>query len=439
MDLTPASSPTPRSLWKIIGAASAGTLIEWYDFYVFGSLATILSGHFFPPGNPTAAFLNTLAVFATGFIARPFGALVFGRLGDLVGRKYTFMVTLLLMGGSTFALGLLPTYKQVGMFAPVLLVLLRLVQGLSVGGEYGGAATYVAEHTPDHRRGFYTGFLQTTATFGLIASLLVILGLRSLLGKAAFEAWGWRLPFLVSILLVMLSYYIRRRMAESPLFAQAKAAGKLSANPLRESFADPKNLKLVLLALFGFVAGHAVVWYTGHFYALFFLQRIAPVDFVAANTLVMWALVATTPLYVFFGWLSDRIGRKPVVLTGCFLGATCLYPIYLGLMHYAAPLNRPALFGLVLLQMSFGTMTYGPMAAWLVELFPTRIRYTALSLPYHLGIGVLGGLTPLIASSLVAQTGNNFAGLAYPIAIAAASFLTGLFLLPEPRGARLDA
>lgn len=429
----PAASSTSRNIWKIIGAASAGTLIEWYDFYVFGSLATVLSTHFFPPGHETAALLNTLAVFATGFVVRPFGALVFGRLGDLVGRKHTFLVTLLLMGGSTFAIGLLPTFGQVGLFAPLLLVLLRLVQGLSIGGEYGGAATYVAEHTPDARRGFYTSFLQTTATLGLIASLGVILAVRTALGPEEFAAWGWRLPFLLSILLVMISYYIRRRMDESPLFARAKAAGQLSRNPLKESFANAKNLRLVLLALFGFVAGHAVVWYTGHFYILFFLQRVAQIEFVTANTLVTWALVLSMPLYVLWGWLSDRIGRKPVIMAGCLLGAAGFWPIYHALVHYAQPLNRPALFGLVLLQMSFGTMTYGPLAAWLVEMFPTRIRYTALSLPYHLGIGVLGGLTPFTATWLVATTGNRYAGLYYPIGFAALTFVVGTLFLKERR------
>jgi MFS family permease len=432
------SSPPQKGLGRIIFAASCGTMIEWYDFFVFGSLATIMAAHFFPAQNETAALLNQLGVFATGFIVRPFGALVFGRLGDLVGRKHTFLVTLLLMGGSTFAIGLLPGYQQVGLLAPALLILLRLVQGLSIGGEYGGAATYVAEHTPDHRRGFYTGILQTTATLGLILSLLVVLVTRNALGKAAFESWGWRVPFLVSALLVVLSYYIRRTMAESPLFAEAKAAGKLSANPLKESFLQPGHRRQVLLALFGFIAAHAVVWYVGHFYALIFLQRVAKVEFVTANTLVTRALVATTPLYVLFGWLSDHIGRKPVVLAGAFCGAVAFYPIYLGLAHFAAPVNKPALFALVLLQMSFGTMTYGPMAAWLVEMFPTRIRYTALSLPYHLGIGVLGGLTPFIATKLVASTGNSYAGLAYPITVAALSFLIGLFFLREERGARLD-
>ncbi|MBA3849605.1 MAG: MFS transporter [Opitutus sp.] len=434
----PVSPAAPRGLWKIIGAASAGTLIEWYDFYVFGSLATVLSAHFFPSGNETAALLNTLAVFATGFVVRPFGALVFGRLGDRVGRKHTFLLTLLLMGGSTFAIGLLPTFAQAGVAAPLLLVLLRLVQGLSIGGEYGGAATYVAEHAPDARRGFYTGFLQTTASLGLIMSLGVVLGFRTVLGRAEFEAWGWRLPFLLSILLVLLSWFVRRRMDESPLFAKAKAAGRLSASPVLESFTRWENVRAVLLALFGFVAGHAVVWYTGHFYVLFFLQRVAKVDFVAANSLVTWALVASAPLYVVWGALSDKVGRKPIVMAGCLLGAAGFWPVYHGLVSAAAAGNTGLLFGLVLLQMSFGTMTYGPLAAWLVELFPTRIRYTALSLPYHLGIGVLGGLTPFVATKLVAVTGNAYAGLWYPMAFAALAFVVGTLLLRERHGQPLE-
>ena len=435
----PASPVPTKGLWKIIGAASAGTLIEWYDFYLFGSLATVLSTHFFPPGHPTAAFLSTLAVFATGFIVRPFGALVFGHLGDVVGRKHTFLLTLLLMGGSTFAIGLLPGYETIGLLAPVLLVLLRLLQGLSVGGEYGGAATYVAEHAPDARRGFYTGWIQTTATLGLLMSLGLILATQRQLGAVEFAAWGWRVPFLLSILLVLLSYYIRARMAESPLFAQAKAAGTLSAHPLRESFLNQTNRRLGLLALFGAVAGHGVVWYTGQFYALFFLQKVAGVEFAAANEILAWSLVLTTPFYIFFGALSDRIGRKPVILAGCALAAIFFVPVYHGLLHFAAPLNLPMLIALVSFQMLFGTMTYGPLAAFLVELFPTRIRYTAMSLPYHLGIGVLGGLTPLIASALVAQTGNNYMGLAYPIVVAIMTVMVGGAFIREKRGVRLDS
>ena len=307
-----ASSAPTQGLWKIIGAASAGTLIEWYDFYLFGSLATVISTHFFPPGHPTAAFLSTLAVFATGFIVRPFGALVFGRLGDVVGRKHTFLLTLLLMGGSTFAIGLLPGYETIGLMAPVLLVLLRLLQGLSVGGEYGGAATYVAEHSPDAHRGFYTGWIQTTATLGLLMSLGLILATQRQLGATEFAAWGWRVPFLLSILLVLLSYYFRVRMAESPLFAQAKSAGKLSAHPLHESFLNKANLRLGLRALFGAVAGHGVVWYTGQFYALFFLQKVACVEFATASQILAWSLVLTTPFYIFFGAFPTASAASPL-------------------------------------------------------------------------------------------------------------------------------
>ncbi|MEY2712918.1 MAG: hypothetical protein RL005_1140, partial [Planctomycetota bacterium] len=306
----------PRSvIWRVIGAASAGTLIEWYDFYLFGSLATILGAKFFPGDDPTAGFLKTLAIFASGFIVRPFGAIVFGRLGDVVGRKHTFLVTLLLMGGSTFLIGLLPGYAEIGVLAPLGLTVLRLVQGLALGGEYGGAATYVAEHAPDARRGFYTSFIQTTATLGLFASLGVILACRQSLGKDAFEEWGWRIPFLLSIVLVLFSYWIRVRMEESPLFASAKRNGTLSRNPIAESFGKPENRRLVLIALFGAVAGQGVVWYTGQFYALFFLQRVAGVEFVPSNLIVVAALLLATPFFVLFGSLSDRIGRKPIILT----------------------------------------------------------------------------------------------------------------------------
>mgnify|MGYP001595164767 FL=1 len=428
----------PRGIWKVIGAASAGTLIEWYDFYLFGSLATILSVHFFPGDSPAAGFLKTLAIFASGFVVRPFGALVFGRLGDMIGRKYTFLLTLVLMGGSTFLIGLLPGYAEIGVLAPVALTLLRLVQGLALGGEYGGAATYVAEHTPDHRRGFYTSFIQTTATLGLFASLGIILFCRQQLGKETFESWGWRIPFLLSIFLVLISYYIRVRMEESPLFAKAKSAGKLSKNPLTESFVRPENRRLVLIALFGAVAGQGVVWYTGQFYALFFLQRIAQVEFVTANLTLVYALLLATPFFVFFGSLSDRIGRKPIILAGCLLAAVFYVPIYHGMMHFAAPLNQPMLVALVFLQVLFVTMVYGPIAAFLVEMFPTRIRYTSMSLPYHIGNGIFGGLTPYIASSLVETTGNIYAGLAYPITIAGMTVLIGFFLITERRHTSLS-
>ena len=435
---SPAPTPAAKSLiWRVIGAASAGTLIEWYDFYLFGSLATILGAKFFPGDDPTAGFLKTLAIFASGFIVRPFGAIVFGRLGDLVGRKYTFLVTLLLMGGSTFLIGLLPGYEQIGVLAPLALTLLRLVQGLALGGEYGGAATYVAEHAPDARRGFYTSFIQTTATLGLFASLGVILACRHCLGKDAFEDWGWRIPFLLSILLVILSYWIRIRMEESPLFAKAKSTGNLSRNPIAESFARPENRRLVLIALFGAVAGQGVVWYTGQFYALFFLQRVAGIEFVQANLTVVYALLLATPFFVLFGSLSDRIGRKPIILAGCLLAALLYVPIYQGMMHFAEPFNQVMMVALVFVQVLLVTMVYGPIAAFLVELFPTRIRYTSMSLPYHIGNGVFGGLTPYVATLLVDRTGNIYAGLAYPIAIAAMTFVVGLLLVKERRGVSL--
>jgi len=426
-------TPAPRGIWKVIGASSAGTLIEWYDFYIFGSLATIISTQFFPKGNPTVAFLSTLAVFATGFIVRPFGAIIFGQIGDLVGRKYTFLLTLLLMGGSTFAIGLLPNYETWGVAATTLLVVLRLVQGLALGGEYGGAATYVAEHSPQGQRGFYTSFIQTTATLGLFVSLGVILGTREGLGKERFEDWGWRLPFLVSIFLVILSYYIRVRMQESPLFAKEKSAGRLSKNPIKESFVQPENRRLVILALLGATMGQGVVWYTGQFYALFFLQQIAGVEFVTTNLIIAIALLLATPFFVFFGSLSDRIGRKPIILGGCLLAGLLYYPIYQGLMHFASPLNVPMLVALVFVQVLFVTMVYGPIAAFLVELFPTRIRYTSMSLPYHVGNGVFGGLVPFVATSLVAKTGNIYAGLIYPIAIALATVVIGGLYIKESR------
>jgi MFS family permease len=422
-----------RALWKVIGASSAGTLIEWYDFFIFGALATIISNQFFPKENETTAFLSTLAVFATGFIIRPLGAIVFGWVGDVVGRKVSFLLTLLLMGGSTFAIGLLPTYESWGVWATVLLVVLRLVQGLAIGGEYGGAAIYVAEHSPDGKRGFYTSFIQTTASIGLFASLGVIMVTRNVLGDAAFDDWGWRVPFLLSIVLVLLSYYIRIRMSESPLFAKAKSEGRLVKNPLKESFVRPENRRLVILSLFGAIMGQGVIWYTGQFYAMFFLQKVAGIDFTTTNHIIAFALLIGTPFYVFFGSLSDRIGRKPIILGGCLIAGLLYLPIYQGMMHFANPLNVPMLVVLVFTQIFLATMVYGPMAAFLVELFPTRIRYTSMSLPYHIGNGVFGGLVPFISSMLVAKTGNIYAGIAYPITIALLTALIGFLCLRETR------
>jgi MFS family permease len=433
----PEAAPEVVGVRRVIIASSVGTLFEWYDFYLYGSLAAFFGELFFPKGNPTAAFLASLATFGAGFAVRPFGALVFGRLGDLAGRKYTFLVTIVIMGLSTAAIGLLPTYERAGIVAPILLVSLRLAQGLALGGEYGGAATYVAEHAPPGRRGYYTSFIQTTATLGFFVSLAVILATRLGLGDAAFKAWGWRLPFLLSFVLLAVSVYIRARLHESPAFAALKARGNLSKSPLRDSFADPTNLRYVLLALFGATAGQGVVWYTGQFYALFFLQNTLKLDFVTSYVLVALALAFGTPFFVVFGRLSDRVGRKPVMLAGCLLGALTYLPIYMGLSHFGDPAapNHVAIFLLLALQMLYVTMVYGPIAAFLVELFPTRIRYTSMSLPYHIGNGVFGGFMPLIATSLTASTGNPYAGLAYPCAVAGLTFVVGALFIREPKAA----
>ncbi len=425
------------SIWSVIGASSAGTLIEWYDFYIFGSLATIISTHFFPQGNETVALLSTLATFATGFIVRPFGALVFGRMGDMVGRKHAFMVTLLLMGASTMAIGLLPSYETIGILAPIGLLLLRLIQGLALGGEYGGAATYVAEHAPPERRGFYTSFIQTTATLGLFVSLGVILGTRLTLGEETFAAWGWRLPFLLSVFLVFFSWYIRRSMSESPLFVKAKASGKISANPLKESFLNPENRRMVVLALFGATAGQGVVWYTGQFYALYYLQTVMKLDFVLANKIIAVALIVGTPFFIVFGALSDRLGRKKIMLAGMLIAALSYIPIYKAMVANA---DSPTMLTfLVFIQVLFVTMVYGPIAAFLVELFPTHIRYTSMSLPYHVGNGVFGGLVPFIGTAVVAQTGNIYAGLYYPIGVALLTVVIGGLWIKEDRSHRVWA
>lgn len=435
------SKESKSNIWQVIGASSAGTLIEWYDFYIFGSLATIISTKFFPKENETVALLSTLATFATGFVVRPFGALVFGRMGDLVGRKYTFLVTLLIMGGATMAIGLLPTYETIGVLAPLLLLLLRLLQGLALGGEYGGAATYVAEHSPDDQRGFYTSFIQTTATLGLFVSLGVILVTRQSLGEDAFGEWGWRVPFLLSIFLVMFSYYIRIKLKESPLFAKLKSSGKASLAPLKESFLNPENRKMVLLSLFGATAGQGVVWYTGQFYALYYLQTALKINFVTANYIIAAALLMGTPFFIFFGWLSDQIGRKKIMMAGCLLATLVYIPIYKMMAAAAVTPEEPQVITLALLvfvQVLLVTMVYGPIAAFLVELFPTKIRYTSMSLPYHIGNGVFGGLTPLIGTALVASTGNMYAGLVYPMTIAFITFVIGSIWLPDSRNVRLE-
>lgn len=529
---------------KIIFASSLGTVFEWYDFYLYGSLAAVVGKQFFSSVNETAAFIFALLAFAAGFAVRPFGALVFGRLGDLVGRKYTFLVTILLMGTSTFLVGVLPSYASIGITAPVLLIVLRLVQGLALGGEYGGAATYVAEHAPGHKRGGYTAWIQTTATLGFFLSLLVILGTRLIAGESAFADWAWRIPFVFSVILVSISVWIRMTLSESPVFLKMKAENTTSKAPIKEAFGEWKNVRLVLIALFGVVAGQAVIWYAGQFYALFFLTQTLKVNPVTANLLIAAALLIGTPMIVFFGSLSDRVGRKPVMLLGFLLAIVFYFPIFHGLTKFANPTlyaaqesapvtvvadptscsfqfnpvgtssfskscdiaksflarsavnysneNAPAgtvayvrvgntridsvdiagvgnkegakqvrdfeaklgtliksvgyptiadsklinypmvllmLIGLVLTV----AMVYGPIAATLVELFPTRIRYTAMSLPYHIGNGWFGGFLPTTAFALVAATGNIYAGVWYPVVIAAVSLVIGFFFLPETR------
>ena len=499
------STAEKKQIRKVIFASSVGTLIEWYDFYIFGSLAPIIASQFFPKTNPTAALLSTLATFAAGFIVRPFGALVFGRLGDMVGRKYTFLLTLILMGGSTFAIGLVPGYDSIGFAAPLIVLLLRLVQGLALGGEYGGAATYVAEHSPAERRGYYTSWIQTTATLGLLLSLGIILITRKSLAPndadsiKAFEDWGWRIPFWFSVVLVGMSIYIRLKMHESPLFSKLKAEGKTSKNPIKESLMHKGNLKMVLLSLFGATMGQGVVWYTGQFYAQTFLETACKVDFEQTRTILIWAIIFATPLFIFFGNLSDKIGRKWIIMAGLFLAVISYRPIYTKmlavastkdvvldesktkiervinpvsgkdhsiqttttvrlyqngiterLVHkdtlYASGMEKPqsidklskelpdegywTMVVLIFVQIVFVTMVYGPIAAFLVEIFPTKIRYTSMSLPYHLGNGVFGGMTPFIAVLLgTLYAGDVLVGLWYPIAIAVVCLVIGTIYL----------
>ncbi|WP_430391993.1 MFS transporter [Dyella sp. 20L07] len=529
---------------RVILASSLGTVFEWYDFYLYGSLAALIGKHFFSGLNETSQFIFALLAFAAGFAVRPFGAIVFGRLGDMIGRKHTFLITIIIMGLSTFLVGVLPGYDTIGLVAPVVLIALRLLQGLALGGEYGGAATYVAEHAPPGKRGLYTSFIQITATFGLFLSLLVILGTRLGLGDATFDTWGWRIPFLVSSLLLIVSVYIRMQLAESPVFQQMKAEGKQSKAPLTEAFGQWKNLKLVILALLGATAGQAVVWYTGQFYSLYFLTQSLKIDGTTANLLIAAALAIGTPFFVFFGWLSDRIGRKSIVLTGCLLAALTYFPIFKGITHFGNPAieqaaatspvkvvadpkacsfqfdpvgkskftsscdvaksalakkgipytnisgeagsvaevkigdntitsfeggaldskafaaqskafgtevtaalktagypekadpaqsNYPMLIVLLAILVFYVTMVYGPIAAWLVEMFPTRIRYTSMSLPYHIGNGWFGGFVPTIGFMLVAWKGDIYYGLWYPIIVAIATFFIGLLFLRETK------
>src|SRR5437867_6732877 len=419
---------------RIIFASGLGTMIEWYDFYIFGSLAAVMSELLFPKGDPTWALIKTWALFATGFLVRPFGAIVFGRIGDLIGRKYAFLVTLTIMGLSTFLIGLLPTYAQIGLLAPTILLVLRLLQGLALGGEYGGAAVYVAEHVPDHKRGFYTSFIQITATLGLFVSLAVVLGVKHYMADADFKSWGWRIPFLLSIVLVAMSLYIRLKLAESPLYAALKSQGKTSIAPLKESFGNWANFKIVLLVLLGATAGQGIVWYTGQFYALSFLQSVMKVDIVKSSTIVAIAILFGMPFCTVFGALSDKIGRLKIMMAGNLIAALTYLPIYHAMKSAGADPKNPNMFMLtvlVFIQVIYVTMVYGPIAAFLIEAFPAKIRYTSFSLPYHIGNGWFGGTLPLIAGVLVAETHNIYAGLYWVIAVALMTFLVGTFALNE--------
>ncbi|KJK16208.1 MHS family MFS transporter [Pseudomonas sp. BIGb0427] len=526
------ASTSRREERKIIFASSLGTVFEWYDFFLYGALAAVISKQFFAGVNDTTAFIFALMAFAAGFLVRPFGALVFGRLGDMIGRKYTFLVTIVLMGLSTFAVGLLPTYASIGIAAPIILVVLRMLQGLALGGEYGGAATYVAEHAPPGKRGFHTGFIQSTATLGLLLSLLVVLGSRYISGDQ-FEVWGWRLPFLLSIVLLGISTWIRMSMHESPAFVKMKAQGKASKAPIRESFGSWPNLKVVLTALFSINAGQAVTFYTAQFYVLFFLTQMLKMDPAQANTLLIISVVIGAPFFVFFGWLSDRVGRKPILMLGLLLATVLYFPLFKALSHYANPqidaasrqapivvmadpqgctfqfdpvgkarfdspcdkvktflvkqglpyssaeaaagaevvvsigeqkingfdeaalraaiekagypakadpasVNQPMVVVLIVAMILIATMTYGPLAAVMVELFPTRIRYTSMSLPYHIGNGWFGGFLPTVSFALVVYTGDIFYGLWYPVLITGISLVVGLFCLKETRDVDID-
>jgi MFS family permease len=456
-----ADAPTYR-LPFVISASAAGTIIEWYDFYIYGVLVGFFSTQFFPKDNPTAGLLLSLATFGAGFAVRPFGAAVFGRIGDIVGRKFTFLVTITVMGVSTALVGVMPTFAQIGILAPLILVTLRLAQGLALGGEYGGAAIYVAEHSSDRDRGKNTSWIQTTATLGLLLALIVIFVTRTSMSAEDFTGFGWRIPFLLSAVLVVFALYIRLRLQETPLFARLKDAGKSTTSPWRESFGNAKNRNLILLALFGATAGQAVVWYQGQFQALFFLQNIEGVRFQDAYLIVGMAIVLATPFFYFFGRLSDRIGRKPVILGGCLTAALSYYPIYNLMTRFAHPQGTLAISGpsagkfvdaagavtvaqpeilpliaLVWIQVVFVTAVYGPIAAFLVEYFPARIRYTSLSIPYHFGNGWFGGFLPLIAAGLLTATGSLYAGLIYPIVVALITVVIGGLYIRESRHVKI--
>jgi MFS family permease len=422
-----------KELRRVVTAAAVGNVIEWYDFYIFGSLASVLAVKFFEKSHPVAAFLSTVALFTMGFLIRPLGALLFGRIGDRVGRKYTFLFTLSGMGLSTALIGIVPTYASIGIAAAIILFLLRLVQGLCLGGEYGGAITYVAEHVPDEKRGYYTGWLQTSPTLGIVLSLAVVLGTRKALGEAAFNDWGWRIPFLLSLAMVAIAIYIRLRLQETPLFQSIKAKGQTATNPWREAFLS-RNVKLVGIATI-VVLGEGCVWYSSQFWALYFLETVTKMDLVSRSFIVGVALLIATPTLIFFGWLSDEVGRKPIILGGFFLAAVTYYPLYAALARVAQPgaVNYPMAILIVVVLVSYVGMVYGPIGAFLAEYFPARIRYTSVSVPYHIGNGWGGGLVPFITPAVYLSTHSVGWALVYPIAVPAVAFLLSLFLMPETR------
>jgi MFS family permease len=423
----------PKDFRRVIIAAAVGNVIEWYDFYIFGSLAAILSVQFFEKTHPVAALLSTIALFTAGFLIRPLGAFLFGWLGDRVGRKYTFLITLTGMGLGTGVIGLIPSFASIGIAAAFILFALRMVQGLCLGGEYGGAITYVAEHVSDERRGFYTGWLQTSPTLGIVVSMIVIVGTRAYLGDEAFNDWGWRIPFLVSFLLVAIAIYIRLQLQETPIFQEIRAKGQMARNPWREAFLSA-NMKFVLIASI-VVIGQGVVWYSGQFWALYFLQQVSKVDVVTSSYIVGIALLLATPTLILFGWLSDLIGRRPVILGGMLLAAVTYYPLYswLGAVTLPDNINYPVAIFIIFILVSYVGMVYGPIGAFLAEYFPGRIRYTSVSVPYHIGNGWGGGLVPFITSAAFQATGSLGYALIYPIAVPAVCFVLALFLMPETR------